>query len=201
MARSSLSSSARTSSVPCAGASRSKLCRAHRSLQYREASLRAGLSTTATEKVSDRSDRWSFSMAAIALRLRNSIAILECADQGVHRRLRRDQSQRGGNVPSDPQVLARIAKRVCQRADGRLAVSDERATRGFLEDAVPKQRDQRRKEQPVSAAHSPGAADGDLDDSGVVVMDERHQERPESWGADMRQRHGHLAPADGAGVA
>ena len=54
-----------------------------------------------------------------------AVRIVEGGDQGIHRPLRAELRQRGGNVTTDPHVLALVAQRMGQGSDDLLAVTHE----------------------------------------------------------------------------
>ena len=74
-------------------------------------------------------------------------------------------------------MLALIAQRVRQCADDRFAVAHERlAGRGFQR-AMSEQREQSRNEQAIRGAHFARAANRFLHDEGIMVVEQRHEQR------------------------
>ena len=100
----------------------------------------------------------------------------------------RNQRERVGNVPAQPDVLAAVPQHVGERADDRLAVADQRVAGVALQRPVAEQRHQAGQEQAVGGAHDAGAADRLLHHARVVLVEQRHEERAELRVVDVRER-------------
>ena len=121
-----------------------------------------------------------------------AVGIAERGDERVHRRLRRDQRQRRGNVPAQPDVLVAVAQRSDRvRHDG-LAVADQRVAGVGLQRPMAEQRHQAREKQAVGRAHHPGAADRLAHDARCRARGAAARAASGTGVVDVRERGGAL---------